>query len=107
MGAVGRTYLFEYRGHFYESEVTNYEQIRGLDITVGHQVRKPAVLEAALGPTLPWHHLWLCFGCHATAAVSGYLFRVQEMIPGIGCEGYPEAHVSNPKEGRAEDRIHA
>jgi hypothetical protein len=87
VGGVGQTYLFKYRDHFYESEVSYYEQIHGLDITMGHQVRKPVVLEEALGPTLPWHDLWLCFGCHATAAVGGYLFRVQEMIPGIGCEG--------------------
>jgi hypothetical protein len=106
VGAVGQTYLFNYRGHFYESEVSYYEQIRGLDITIGHEGRKPNALEAALGQILPWHDLWLCFGCHATAAVSGYLFRVQEMIPGIGCEGCHGPgtnHIAAVKNGHLEN----
>ena len=87
VGTVGQTYVFEYDGFFIESEVTYYDQIHGLDFTLGHQGRKPTSLEGALGILLPWRDEWLCYGCHATAAVSGYHVQLNKMIPGIGCEG--------------------
>jgi hypothetical protein len=87
VGTVGQTYVFEYDGFFIESEVTYYDRIQGLDVTVGHQGRKPTSLEGALGIVLPWRDEWLCYGCHATAAVSGYHVQLSKMIPGIGCEG--------------------
>jgi Cytochrome c554 and c-prime len=103
---VAQTYVFEYAGNFFESEVTYYDQIHGLDITLGHQSTSPAHLEGALGIRLPWRDEWLCFGCHATAAVSGYQFQLNKMIPGVSCEGChgPGAdHVAAIKNGHSED----
>ena len=87
VGTVGQTYVLMYNGILIESEVTYYDRIQGLDITMGHQGTKPASLESALGTPLPWREESQCFGCHATAAVSGYHMQLDKMIPGIGCEG--------------------
>ena len=106
LGNVGQTYVFEYAGYFFESEVSYYDQIRGLDITLGHQSTKPAFLEGALGIRLPWRDEWLCFGCHSTAAVSGDQLQLSKMIPGISCEGChgPGAdHITAVKAGHHED----
>lgn len=106
LGTVGQTYVFEYQGFFFESEVSYYDQIHGLDITLGHQNTTPAFLEGALGIRLPWRDQWLCFGCHSTAAVSGNQFQLDKMIPGVSCEGChgPGAdHIAAVKGGHLED----
>jgi len=103
---IAQTYVFEYEGNFFESEVTYYDRIHGLDITLGHQSTKPAFLEGALGIRLPWRDEWLCFGCHSTAAVSGYRFQLNNMIPGISCEGCHGPgvdHIAAVKSGHGED----
>jgi len=106
LGSVAQTYVFEYAGNFFESEVTYYDQIHGLDITLGHQSTHPAFLEGALGIRLPWRDEWLCFGCHSTAAVTGSQFQLDKMIPGISCEGCHGPgvdHIAAVKRGHLED----
>ena len=106
LGTVAQTYVLEYDGYFIESEVTYYDQIHGLDITLGHQATVPVSLEGALGIRLLWRDEWLCFGCHSTAAVSGYHLQLNRMIPGVGCEGCHGAgadHISAIKSSHFED----
>lgn len=106
LGAVGQTYVFEYQGFFFESEVTYYDRIHGLDITPGHQNTTPAFLEGALGIRLPARDQRLCFGCHSTAAVSENQLQLNQMIPGISCEGChgPGAgHIDAVKSGHGGD----
>lgn len=106
VGAVGQTYVFEYQGFFFESEVSYFDTIHGLDITPGHQNTTPKFLEGALGIRLSWRDQWLCFGCHSTGAVSDNQLQLRRMVPGIACEGChgPGAdHIAAVKSGRVED----
>ena len=106
VGTVAQTYVLEFDGLFIESEVSYYDSIHGLDLTMGHQGKKPTSLEGALGLPFPWRDEWLCFGCHATGAVSGYHMQLNKMIPGIGCEGCHGAgadHVAAVVNGQFED----
>jgi len=106
LGTVGQTYISQYDGAFFESEVSYYDRIQGLDLTVGHQAKKPTSPEEALGTVLSWHDRWRCFGCHATAAVSGYDVQLSTMIPGVACEGCHGPgtdHIAGVKEGHLED----
>lgn len=106
LGAVAQTYVFEYQGFFFESEVSYFNSIRGLDITPGHQNTTPAFLEGALGIRLSWHDQWLCFGCHSTAAVTQNQFQLDKMIPGVSCEGCHgpgSDHIAAVKSGQAQN----
>jgi hypothetical protein len=106
LGAVAQTYVFEYQGFFFESEVSYYDSIRGLDVTPGHQSTTPAFLEGALGIRLPWRDQWLCFGCHSTAGVGENRLQLDQMTPGISCEGChgPGAdHIAAVKAGQTQN----
>ncbi len=87
IGEVGQTYVFQYQGHFYESQVSYYAGVGGLDITMGHILKPPAFLEAALGYRLDKPSVMECLRCHATAATNANDLQLDQMIPGIGCEG--------------------
>ena len=103
LGAVGQTFLLEYQGYLFESEVTYYDAIHGLDTTPGHQSTTPAFLEGALGIRLPWRDQKACLACHATAAVTDTKLQLDQMSPGIhceGCHGAGAAHIEAVKAGR-------
>ena len=106
LGAVGQTFLIRYQGSLFESEVTYYDAIHGLDLTPGHQNTTPEFLEGALGIRLPWRDQKLCLGCHSTAAASEAQLHLDQMMPGVrceGCHGPGVAHVAAVKEGHVED----
>jgi hypothetical protein len=48
-GAAGQTYVYEYGGAFYESRVSFYNAVNGLDLTMGAANAQPASLEEAAG----------------------------------------------------------
>ena len=103
-GKSGQTYLLEYEGAFYESRVSFYDEIKGLDITIGQPASVPTSLKEALGRRLGKDEVLRCFSCHATGAVKGGQLHLESMTPGIRCEachGPGGAHASALKEGRA------
>jgi hypothetical protein len=105
MGEIGQTYLLSYNGSFYESRVTFYNGIQGLDITLGHSLRAPAFLQDALGRVVKSDELRACFGCHSTGAVSDGRLQLDKLIPGITCEGChgPGAeHVAAVQSGKLQ-----
>jgi hypothetical protein len=100
-GTVGQTYLLQYGGHFVESEVSYFDRLGRLELTLGHLARQRNSLETALGSQQSPHDLWLCLGCHATGAVDQSGFR-KALIPGIrceGCHGPGDEHISAVKRG--------
>ena len=102
-GKAGQTYLIEHDGAFYESRVSFYDEIKGLDITIGQPAGVPGSLKAALGRKLGRDETLKCFSCHATGAVKGGQLHPGTMTPGIRCEachGPGGPHVSAMKEGR-------
>jgi hypothetical protein len=85
VGEIGRTYVYESSGHFYESHLSYYSELQNLDFTTGHARLVPDKLELALGR--PIADPGSCFGCHSTEATVSNHFDPQQLIPGVTCEG--------------------
>lgn len=90
-------------GAYYESLVSFYNEIKGLDITIGQPRTVPASLKGALGRRLSTSEAVNCFACHSTGAVSGNQLHLDKLTPGIRCEachGPGGEHVAAGKAGR-------
>lgn len=102
IGGVGQTYLFRYGGFYFESQVSFYEGIQRLAITMGHITYPPHSLGRALGNPLSQPDARKCFACHATAAVANGQLQIVKMIPGVTCEschGPGAAHIAAVRSG--------
>lgn len=86
VGVVGQTYIFEKSGAFYESRVSYYPAVEGLDLTLGHHLPLPNQLENAPGRAISTTEARLCFGCHTTASTTNNQFDLNHVVPGVGCE---------------------
>jgi hypothetical protein len=85
-GEVGQTYVYQNAGVFYESRVSFYPVLQGLDLTLGHHPPAAADLGDALGRAMVVSETRLCFGCHTTRSTTSGQFDVNSLIPGISCE---------------------
>ena len=85
-GAGSQTWVLERDGRFYESLVSYYPNINGLDITIGDQAIKPKTLLEAFGRELPIPQITACFGCHSTHTVVADQLHLESLIPGVTCE---------------------
>lgn len=85
-GEVGQTYVYQQNGAFYESRLSYYRELQGLDITTGHSHSKPATLAEAAGRQLDAEETQHCFRCHSTASTTGNSFDPGHLIPGVSCE---------------------
>jgi hypothetical protein len=74
-GSMGQTYLYEYRGALYESQLSFYSAVKGLDLTFGHRNPAQFDLELAAGRRVDKLEETRCFGCHTTGT-----------SPGVRCE---------------------
>lgn len=83
-GEIGRTYVYQHGGDFYESHLSYYTGPQGLDFTTGHSRSAPGALSDALGKRIP--NPRACFGCHSTEATTNDRFDPQHLIPGVTCE---------------------
>ncbi|MFN7947545.1 MAG: multiheme c-type cytochrome [Blastocatellia bacterium] len=108
-GKAGQTYVLEYKGDFYESRLSFYIDIKGLDFTLGVPRTEPDSLVAALGRPMSKDETLQCFSCHTTGAVIGTKLHLDKMMPGIGCEschGPGGEHVAASQAGRPnKDKI--
>lgn len=75
LGAAGQTYIFKGPGGEYESRVSYYRAIDGLDLTIGAATQPPRTLEEAAGRLMNAADKRDCFGCHSTG-----------LTPGVQCE---------------------
>jgi hypothetical protein len=82
----GQTYVFERNGQFYESRVSYYKAIKGLDWTVGATNSPPGNLIEAAGRIIGPAERVRCFGCHATHAVAHGQVTFDTLVPGVQCE---------------------
>jgi hypothetical protein len=101
-GKAGQTYVFQHKGVFYESRVSYYQEIRGLDFTIIHPRSVPESLEEGLGRPMTMEAAQGCFACHSTAAVSNTQLQLDHLMPGItceGCHGPGEKHIAAIKAG--------
>jgi Cytochrome c554 and c-prime len=85
-GLVGHTYIYESEGNLYESHVSYYSAIKGLDLTTGHLQSQFADLAAALGRQLELREAQKCFGCHTTASTTVNHFDPSQALAGVTCE---------------------
>ena len=101
-GVAGQTYVFERDGALYESRVSFYNALGGLDLTMGAQPGKPKSIDEAAGRRMDASAARDCFGCHSTGAVSGSRLHLESIVPGVGCEschGAAEQHVAAVRAG--------
>jgi hypothetical protein len=96
-GKAGQTYVIEIDGKYYESRVSFYNEIQGLDYTMGAPREPAKTLIEAAGRQMGAAEVRDCFSCHATAAVTGSKLQLNRLIPGVtceGCHGAGEQHVT-------------
>lgn len=96
-GKAGQTYVFEHQGAFYESRVSFYDALKGLDITIGDIGTKPQSIVDAAGRRLQPADAANCFGCHSNGGVTGGVLHIASVVPGVGCQschGPAEKHAA-------------
>ena len=103
-GKAGQTYVFKLDGEFYESRLSYYKEIDGLDYTIGYERKAPPSLEEALGRRIAEDEARSCFQCHATAAVSGRNLQLEHLMPGVSCESCHGPGRDHVAAMRARDR---
>lgn len=86
LGSAGQTYVFERDGQWYESRVSYFNAVQGLDLTLGAQNIHPKNLNEAAGRPMDRTSARECFDCHSTGAVHGNKLEVSALIPGVQCE---------------------
>jgi hypothetical protein len=102
-GKAGQTYVYEKDGRYYESRVSYYQELHGLDLTVGAHNMAPANIGQALGRLVSSGEARDCFGCHATAARRGNELKLEKFENGVQCEechGPGAEHVAGISNGK-------
>ena len=64
-GEAGQTYLLERDGKLYESRVSYYNEVGGLEVTIGAPPGLPKNIEEAFGREMRPSHVVECFTCHS------------------------------------------
>jgi hypothetical protein len=101
-GRMGQTYVLQHDGKFYESRISFYKEIKGLDFTIGSPRRVPASLDEAFGRVLTTQEVVSCFSCHSTGAISGQTLQLEKLAHGVrceGCHGPGGPHIAEVKAG--------
>jgi len=86
LGNMGQTYVFQKDDVYYESRISFYKEIDGLDLTLGHRQRSPATLLDALGRPLSKQEMAKCFPCHTSEAVINGELQTSQAQAGVTCE---------------------
>jgi hypothetical protein len=106
LGAAGQTYVYQWKGNWYESRVSFYQKTGGLDLTMGALNAAPQTLEEAAGRRMSLKDSVECFHCHATNAIRANQVETDHMQPGVQCErchGPSEKHVAAIKSGDVKE----
>lgn len=83
---VAQTYIFRRNEKLFESRLSYYTAIDGLDWTVGDALQSPPSLEEALGRDISGDEARNCFSCHGTGAVADAKLQLNRLVPGVTCE---------------------
>jgi hypothetical protein len=103
LGKAGQTYVFGRDGKMYESRVSFYTALNGLDLTVGAANHQPGNLREAAGRLMDRRDAEDCFGCHTTSATKEGFQNPKSMDPGVTCEhchGSAREHVEGFRQGK-------
>ena len=107
-GLSARTYLLRHDNEYYESRLSYYTAIEGLDYTLGYPREPAGSIAEAMGRKLEPDEFRKCIACHSTGAVVGnqvYLDRLEAGVRCEACHGPGGRHVSAMKAGRQERLI--
>lgn len=85
-GAHSQTYVYEIQGQWYESLMTYFAQIDGLDTTIGDAGIRPKTLADALGRPIDEKEREACFGCHSSDGLTTGKLDLSSAIPGVTCD---------------------
>src|SRR5271170_1673441 len=111
LGQSGQTYVLEHNGAFFESRVSYFPALDGLDFTPGQSQAAPSALEDAFGRSMLYAgETQRCFGCHTTASTTDRKFDPRQLIPGVTCEachGPGAKHVAAMKAGKMDQGLKA
>jgi Cytochrome c554 and c-prime len=110
LGHKGQTYIYRRDADYYESRLSFYKTLQGLDLTTGHSSTASDDLRSAMGRWLNPGEAQRCFGCHTTASTTANHFDTSQLTPGVTCEachGPGADHVAAMKAGRIEAGRHA
>lgn len=102
LGEAGQTYILEMDGEYYESFVSYYRAIDGLDITIGDQPYQVSNLRDAAGRHIGIHEIAMCFGCHTSNGLKDGHVSEDTLLPGVTCEqchGATDNHLAGLKKG--------
>lgn len=102
----GQAYLFDRNGAIYDTRLSFYSALQGLDIATGHPEGTPSTLEAALGRRMPTDETSHCFGCHTTGSTASNRFDPYHSTPGVACEachGPGAKHVAAMRTGKIDE----
>jgi len=102
-GKAGQTYVLQYEGAYFESLVSYYDELKGLDFTIGAPRGVPTSLLGALGRRLSKSETLNCFRCHSTGGINGDQLQLEKLTPGIRCEachGPGAEHIAAGKAAR-------
>lgn len=108
MGAQAQTWVLQRNGNLYESRVSYYPSIQGLDITTGDEQLPPKNIDEAVGRPIGMDEAKACFNCHATNAITRHQLDLKSLQPGITCErchAGVHAHVADMISGSASAPI--
>jgi len=84
-GAVGQTFVFRLEDRWYESRVSYFSGLGGLDLTLGMENIAPHNLLEAAGRLAGPAEIGLCFDCHATNVVKSPAPDLAAMTEGVQC----------------------
>lgn len=107
LGAAGQTYVYERGGSLYESRVSFYNALQGLDLTMGAGNAEPHTLEEAAGRKMDDSDARACFSCHATGAVRGSALVVDTLDPGVKCARCHRNSEEHVRAMRSGDNRHS
>lgn len=96
-GRKGQVYIFKYKDALYESRVTLYRGIKGLDFTIAQPQQIPTTIESAIGREIPASEAQTCFACHSTGSVTDKKFQTEHLGEAVSCEachGPGENHIA-------------
>ena len=85
-GAAGQTCVFEYKGQLYESRVSFYKELGGLDLTLEIPRGEPRNLLEAAGREMTPKDVTSCFACHTTNSIEKGLVNFNTIQAGVGCQ---------------------
>jgi hypothetical protein len=98
-GVLGRTFLYQADGRWFQSELTYYTTDHALDVTTGLSPDSQCFLNT-LGQVLTADETRRCFGCHTVHSTTTAGFNPLHAEAGLGCEachGPGQEHVTSAR----------